>query len=185
MLSVLAFLSSCSEHGKRSRGSERSFREADFSERHLTFASRALPPAPGIPSNVSRTGGRSVSVHTRPGRRSSLLGTKELTPAQDTFDCSKNASFDRSADYFCGRLAVLLQLIKKERWRGAWVARSVKRPTSAQVTISRSVSSSPASGSGLTARSLEPVSDSVSPSLSAPPLLVLYLSLFLSIINKH
>ena len=53
--------------------------------------------------------------------------------------------------------------------RGAWVAQSVKRPTSAQVMISRSVSSSPASGSVLTAQSLEPASDSVSPSLSAPP----------------
>ena len=63
---------------------------------------------------------------------------------------------------------------------GARVAQSVKRPTSAQVTISRSVSSSPASGSVLTARSLEPASDSVSPSLSAPPLLVLCLSLSLS-----
>ena len=51
------------------------------------------------------------------------------------------------------------------------MAQLVKRPTSAQVTISRSVSSSPASGSGLMAQSLEPVSDSVSPSLSAlPPL---------------
>ena len=49
--------------------------------------------------------------------------------------------------------------------RGAWVAQSVKRLTSAQVMISRSVSSSPASGSVLTAQSLEPVSDSVSPSL--------------------
>ena len=51
---------------------------------------------------------------------------------------------------------------------GAWVAQSVKRPTSAQVMISRSVravSSSPASGYVLTAQSLEPVSDSVSPSL--------------------
>ena len=46
-------------------------------------------------------------------------------------------------------------------------APSVKRPTSAQVVISRSVSSSPASGSVLTARSLEAASDSVSPSLSA------------------
>ena len=35
--------------------------------------------------------------------------------------------------------------------RGAWVAQSVERPTSAQVMISRSVSSSPASGSVLTA----------------------------------
>ena len=48
---------------------------------------------------------------------------------------------------------------------GAWVARSVKRSTSAQVIISRSVSLSPESGSVLTAQSLEPVSDSVSPSL--------------------
>ena len=61
--------------------------------------------------------------------------------------------------------------------RGAWVAQSVKRPTSAQVTILRSVSSSPASGSVLTAQSLEPVSDSVSPSLSDPPLFMLCLSL--------
>ena len=60
---------------------------------------------------------------------------------------------------------------------GAWVARSVKRLTSAQVMISRSVSSSPASGSVLTARSLEPVSDSVSPSLSAPPLFMFSVSL--------
>ena len=46
-----------------------------------------------------------------------------------------------------------------------------------QVTISRSVSSSPASGSGLMAQSLEPVSDSVSSSLSAPPPFMLCLSL--------
>ena len=63
-------------------------------------------------------------------------------------------------------------------------AQSVKRPTSAQVMISRSVGSSPASGSVLMAHSLEPAWDSVSPSLSAPPLLVLSLSkihtLFLS-----
>ena len=59
----------------------------------------------------------------------------------------------------------------------AWVAQSVKPPTSAQVTISRYVSSSPASGSGLMAQSLEPVSDSVSPSLSAPPPFMLCLSL--------
>uniref|UniRef100_A0A8C8YF99 Rho family-interacting cell polarization regulator 2 n=1 Tax=Panthera leo TaxID=9689 RepID=A0A8C8YF99_PANLE len=49
----------------------------------------------------------------------------------------------------------------------------VERPTSAQVMISQSVSSSPASGSVLTAQSLEPASDSGSPSLSAPSLLML------------
>ena len=65
------------------------------------------------------------------------------------------------------------------------MAQSVKRPTLAQVTISQSVNSSPASGSGLTAQSLEPASDSVSPSLSGPPLLVLALSLSPSKINKY
>ena len=50
-------------------------------------------------------------------------------------------------------------------FRGAWVAQLVGRPTSAQVMISQFVSSSAASGSVLTAQSLEPVSDSVSPSL--------------------
>ena len=53
---------------------------------------------------------------------------------------------------------------------GAWVAQSVERLTSAQVMISQSVSSSSASGSVLlTTQSLEPVSDSVSPSLCDLP----------------
>ena len=52
---------------------------------------------------------------------------------------------------------------------GGQVAQSVKRPTSAQVMISRSVSSSPALGSVLTVQSLEPASDSVSSSFYAPP----------------
>ena len=47
------------------------------------------------------------------------------------------------------------------------MAQSVKHPTLAQVMISQSVSSSPGLGSVLTAQSLEPASDSVSPSLSA------------------
>ena len=68
-------------------------------------------------------------------------------------------------------------LLKICDYWGAWVAQSVKRPTSAQVMISRFVSSSPASGSVLTAQSLEPVSDSVSPSLSDPPPFMLCLSL--------
>ena len=41
---------------------------------------------------------------------------------------------------------------KKQNSGGAWVALSVERPASAQVVISRSVSSSPASGSVLTAQ---------------------------------
>ena len=60
-----------------------------------------------------------------------------------------------------------------------WVAQSVKHLTSAHVVISRFVGSSPAWGSVLTARSLEPPSDSVSPSPSAPPPLTLRLTLFL------
>ena len=49
------------------------------------------------------------------------------------------------------------------------MAQSVKRPTSVQVTISQSVSSSPASGSVLSVQSLELALDSVPPSLSASP----------------
>ena len=66
---------------------------------------------------------------------------------------------------------------------GAWVAQSVECQTSAQVTISQFVSSSPVSGSVLTARSLEPVSDSVSLSLLLP--CSCSVSLSLSKINKH
>ena len=67
------------------------------------------------------------------------------------------------------------------------MVQSVKHLTSAQVMVSQFVSLSPASGTVLTARSLEPASDSVSASLSAPPPLVfcLSLSLCLSKINKH
>ena len=61
--------------------------------------------------------------------------------------------------------------------RGAWVAQSVKRPNSARVMIPWFVGSSPASGSVLTAQSLEPALDSVCVSLSAPLPLVFSLSL--------
>ena len=63
------------------------------------------------------------------------------------------------------------------------MAQSVESPTSAQVMISQFVGSSPTWGSVLTAPSLEPASDSVSPSLSPPP--PLSLSLSLSKINKQ
>ena len=56
---------------------------------------------------------------------------------------------------------------------GAWVAPSV--PTLAQVTILPFASLSPMLGSVLTAQSLEPVSESVTPSLSASAPLVLFL----------
>ena len=72
----------------------------------------------------------------------------------------------------------------KRNHRDPW-AQWVKRPASVQVMISQFVSSSPAWGSVLTARSLEPVSDSVSPSLSAPPLLALCLSVSLCLSLKN
>ena len=72
---------------------------------------------------------------------------------------------------------VTLQFLELDFSRGAWVAQSVELLTSAEVMISRSVSPSPASGSVLTAQSLEPASDSMSPSLSDPPSLMLCISL--------
>ena len=59
---------------------------------------------------------------------------------------------------------------------GSWVAQLLKRGTSAQAMVSRSVSSRPASRSALTAQTPKPASDSVSPSLSVPPPLMLCLS---------
>ena len=56
------------------------------------------------------------------------------------------------------------------------MAQLVERPALAQVMISRFVGSSPALGSVLTPQSLQPASDSVSPSLSAPASLTLSLS---------
>ena len=78
----------------------------------------------------------------------------------------------KSPDLEVGRLAWIIQVVplsshsslKESSW-GARVAQLVKRLTSAQVTISRFVSSDPVSGSVQTARSLEPASNSVSPSL--------------------
>ena len=67
------------------------------------------------------------------------------------------------------------EMLKYRRGRGVWVAQSVERPNLAQVMILGFVSSSPASGSVQTSGSLEPASDSVSPSLSAPPVLMLSL----------
>ena len=61
----------------------------------------------------------------------------------------------------------------------AWVVQSVKHSASSQVMISCFMDLIPALGSVLTAQSLEPASDSASPSLSAPPLLMLCLSVSL------
>ena len=76
---------------------------------------------------------------------------------------------------------------KKRKLWDTWVAQSVKHLTSARVMMWQFLSLSPESGSVLTAESLEPASDYVSPSLSTPPPLVLCLcpSLSLSKINKQ
>ena len=60
--------------------------------------------------------------------------------------------------------------------QGTWVAQWAGRLTSAQVMISWSVGLRPVSGSVLTAQSLDPASDPVSPSPSAPSSLMLCLS---------
>ena len=93
-------------------------------------------------------------------------------------------------------LSRLLWLLTKDEMVSAWAfslsghsllkpscGASVKGPTSAQVTISRFVSSSPASGSVLTAGSLEPALDCVSLPLCPSPIHTHTLSL--SKINKH
>ena len=77
-----------------------------------------------------------------------------------------------------------MQKVKRPSSWVAWVAQSVKLPTLTQVMISWLVGSGPMSGSVLIEQSLEPALDSVSPSLSALPLLLLCPSL-LSKINKH
>ena len=74
---------------------------------------------------------------------------------------------DPEEDCECQKGLRLCAFKKRQVW-GTYVAQSVKRltSTSAQVMISWLVSSSPTLGSVLTAQSLEPALDPVSPSLS-------------------
>ena len=112
-----------------------------------------------------RTGGRGRRlVISRFPSCSSALGSvltaRSLEPASDSVSPSLSAP---------PLLGCLSKIIKhQKKFRGAWVAPSVERPTWAQVMISQFVSLSPASGSVQTAGSLEPASDPVSPSLSLP-----------------
>ena len=75
-------------------------------------------------------------------------------------------------------------MFKMQVQGGTRLAQSVGRPTLAQVIISWFVGLSPKLGSVLTTQSLEPVSDSVTSCLSAPPLLMLCLSLSFSLSHK-
>ena len=62
--------------------------------------------------------------------------------------------------------------------KATWVSQSIKHLTLTQLMNSQPLGSSPALGSVGATQSVEPASDSVSPSLSlCPPTLVLYLSL--------
>ena len=70
---------------------------------------------------------------------------------------------------YLGGPDVITRVLILDEGQGTWMVQSVKPPTSAQVMILRFVGSSPALGSVLTAQSLEPVSDSVSPSFCSPP----------------
>ena len=54
-----------------------------------------------------------------------------------------------------------INALKLVAFQGTWVTQLVNRLTSAQVMISQLMSSSPVSGPMLTARSLEPTSDSL------------------------
>ena len=78
--------------------------------------------------------------------------------------------------FFCSIISVA-GTVKNIGWGDAWVAQLVKHPTLAQVKYYGS-NLSPASGSALTAQSLECASGSVSSSVSIPPLLLLTLSLY-------
>ena len=73
-------------------------------------------------------------------------------------------------------LSLYPQLLRNGCTQGRLGGSVGERPTSAQVMMSRSVSSSPSSDSVLTAQSLEPALDSMTLSLSAPPLLAFSLS---------
>ena len=122
--------------------------------------------------------GREQPEHVHPG----FIHSPEDHPAQGSVDTPssrhpllwrpgtqvKLTGYSRSVSRPCGSWVNWSTgpLLLKTIIQGAWVAQSVERLTSAQVMISPSVSSSPALGSMLTARSLEPTSNSVCVSLS-------------------
>ena len=102
------------------------------------------------------------------------LPLSALTPIARMLSLAFSLSQNKSTN-------IIKQAKKKATTWGPWVAQSVKRPTLAHVMISQFMRSSPTSGSVLTTQGLEPASDFVSPSLSAPPPLALSLSLSLSL----
>ena len=83
--------------------------------------------------------------------------------------------------YTISNFMQMKHVIQKEHFRDARAAQSVKHPTLAHVMILWFMGSSPELGLVLTAQSLEPDSDSLSPSLSDP----IPLTLCLSLKNKY
>ena len=104
------------------------------------------------------------------GHESSARGPKACTCVQTkgmvnpglpcTVCCSHVGSHRNDQDFRTAFKSFIVSIypwdvvVKSRKFGGAWVAQSVERPTSAQVMISHSVSSSPASGSVLTTWSL-------------------------------
>ena len=122
----------------------------------------------GRPTLAQVTISRSVSSSPALG---SGLTAQSLEPVSDSVSSSLSLTLPRSCSVSLSvsKLKIKIKKIflkKWLRWWDAWEAKSVKCPTSAQVMISRSVGLSPASGSVLTAQSLEPASYCGSPSLS-------------------
>ena len=91
-----------------------------------------------------------------------------------------NINFQKFVNDFSCHTSFEIKLV-----RGTWVAQLVKRLTLAQVMISQFVSSSPTLGSVLTARSQEPASDYVSPSLCPSPTHTPFLSKINKTLKKY
>ena len=129
-----------------------------------TLASSSLCLASTARARGESTKARHQPLSTHRTPESSKLRLKEAPSSPPRLNRTEERSLSHSLEE------------KDAPGEPGWLSRLVVRPL-AQVMISWLLSSSPTSGSGLTARSLEPASDSVSPSLSAPSLLTRALSL--------
>ena len=147
-------------------------------DRHGSGAVSSEGMARGAGVWTSRLGDRRASPSAQPTSSPASQLRQPIDRSPNSLRLTQHGQRDKQADKPDDGI---LSGKKELSHRGAWGAQSVEHPTSAQLMISRFVSSSPASGSVPTARSPEPASDSVSPSLSAP--LVIVLCLCLSKIN--
>ena len=136
-------------------------------------AERTVWPTHGRVAEPRRRGDAAPGAAPRtPEQRKSASETAACGPA-NVMDLASSRSRQGHGCRGSPEWGSELQSSKTSELWGAWAAQSVRLPTSAQVVISRLVSSSPALGSVPTGQSLEPASDSASPSLSALPRLML------------